>query len=456
MNRSYVILRSSLIYFSGSLVSKLLVFVLLPLYTRYLSNEDFGRVDLAMAALPLIAPLFTVQVTETIFRFLYTAKTLADQKRTVTVSFLIFICGMIVYAIVYKVITLRMEAYSSGLLFWYFPVAYLSVFFQQILRGLQRSGEYAAMNVVSTIVQANVSIVLITKLGVGAESLLIAAMCSSLVVVTISAVRTKFWRFLDIRLVSWLEVKKQLRYGVPLVPNQICWWVTDLLGKYMLSYFHGHGNTGVLAVASKFSGLLTGVTSIFFLAWTESIIGEFDSADRDKFFSQCFENFLLAVCGFVSCLMPIIRIYSDLTITGEFVEARLYTPILLLAALLNALAAFLGTVYTASMMTKQAFRTSAIAATSNIMLSLFLIPKLSIWGVALAKLSSYLIFVVTRIYSVGSIVNLRLPRKEIILGSIVILGISLLGYYCLGTKGQLILLVLVLPAVLFLNRKTIA
>ena len=125
-----------------------------------------------------------------------------------------------------------------------------------------------------------------------------------------------------------------------MIPNQIAWWIIGLLGKYLLLYFHGEANNGILAVASKFPSLITTMNSIFFKAWNENIIREFSSKDRDDYFSKGFETFLIFIFSSASCLLPIIKIYSTLTITGQFIHAWKYVPILIVGTLFNSLSAF--------------------------------------------------------------------------------------------------------------------
>lgn len=118
--------------------------------------------------------------------------------------------------------------------------------------------------------------------------------------------------------------------------------------------------------------------SIYILqAWTENIIKEYNSEDRDEFFSSGLTRFTTYTISTAACLLPIIKIikiYNVLTIRGDFENEWKFVPVLILGSSFNSLAIFLGTVYTASMKTKQAFITTIIAAVSNLILSLILIP----------------------------------------------------------------------------------
>ncbi len=454
MSRGSKVLKTTAIYFIGNFASKLLMFFLLPLYTAYLTSKDFGQVDLLVSTLPLIAPIFTLQATETIFRFLCSENKNEEKKCSITTSFTIFILGILVFTILYIPLVLKFKFSYAVLFIIYFIITYLGIFMQQVLRGLQRTAEYALTGVIATVVQASLNILLIVKFQMHGDSLLISSIGASAVIALIIALRVRIWTLIDFKLLSKDEVKKQLRYGVPLIPNQICWWVIGLMGKYILLYFQGSSENGVLAVASKFPALVTTISSIFFLAWTENIIREFDSDDRDIYFTKGFKLFMKFNFSATACLLPLIKIYNIMTISGEFADSWKYIPLLIVGTLFNSLAAFLGTVYTASMKTKDAFTTTIVAGIANLVLSLLLIPLMSIWGVVLANTLSFIVLFLVRIKSINKIINFKIDSKESIL-SIVLVSISVIVYYIQGIQLQGILFVILSICALLINKEII-
>ncbi len=454
MSRGSQVIKTTAIYFIGNFASKLLAFFLLPLYTAYLTSEDFGNVDLLISTLPLIAPIFTMQVTESVFRFLCSDENMEEKKKTITNSFIIFFTGIVVFIVLYIPFVIRFDLPYALLFFAYFLVTYLGIFFQQTLRGLQRTTEYALTGVISTIIHATMNILLIVKYKMGGESLLISSVAGSLVVTIFIALRIRVWQFIRFERISKPEIEKQLKYGVPLIPNQISWWIIGLLGKYILLYFHGSSDNGILAVASKFPGLLTTISSIFFLSWTENIIKEFESDDIDEYYSKGFQLFSKFTFCSAACLLPVIKIYNMTTITGQFAGAWRYVPILIVGTIFNSLAAFLGTVYTASMKTRDAFTTTVIAAVSNLIFSLLMIPVFSIWGVALANMLSFIVLFFVRIKSVNTIIKFEF-KIAYMMPSILLLTMSIIGYYTLGLNKQVILLLIFAIVSLVINKSIV-
>ena len=53
----------------GNFSSKILVFLLVPLYTSVLTTEEYGFYDLVFTTIQLLIPVFTCNVTDAVLRF---------------------------------------------------------------------------------------------------------------------------------------------------------------------------------------------------------------------------------------------------------------------------------------------------------------------------------------------------------------------------------------------------
>ncbi|MCB2287712.1 polysaccharide biosynthesis C-terminal domain-containing protein [Clostridium algidicarnis] len=226
------------------------------------------------------------------------------------------------------------------------------------------------------------------------------------------------------------------------------------MGKYILLYFQGSSKNEVLALPSKFPALVTIIAAIIFLAWTENIIREFDSDDRDIYFTKVFKLFMKFNFSATACLLPLIKIYNIITISGEFVDLWKYIPLLIVGTLFSSLAAFLGTVYTASMKTKDAFTTTIVAGITNLVLPLLFIPFMSTLGVILANTLSFVVLFLVRIRSINKIINFKIDSKESI-SSIVLVSIFVIVYYIKGILLQGILFVILSICALLINKQII-
>ena len=189
------LLRTTGIYFVGNFASRLLMFFLLPLYTAYLSTSDYGVVDLLMSILPLIGPIFTLQATESIFRFLFDKATIEEKKICVSSSLTIMLAGFFLFVALYFGLGIYQKLMYGILFAMYFVVSYFGKF-QQASRGLGYSNAYAVSGVVSTIISATINIALIVGAGFGGDALLIAAISSSVAVFILLSIWNKFTKYI--------------------------------------------------------------------------------------------------------------------------------------------------------------------------------------------------------------------------------------------------------------------
>lgn len=69
MDKYKKLIYNTFIFGISTFSSKILVFLLLPLYTRILSNADYGVVDLIVQTANLLIPIVSIGVTNGVIRF---------------------------------------------------------------------------------------------------------------------------------------------------------------------------------------------------------------------------------------------------------------------------------------------------------------------------------------------------------------------------------------------------
>lgn len=175
--------------------------------------------------------------------------------------------------------------------------------------------------------------------------------------------------------------------------------------------------------------MLATINNIFLLAWTENSIYEFKSKDNKEYYSKSLENFTVMLLLICSIILPAVKVYFEIFINEQYRQAIGLVPIMFLAMIFNALSSFLGTIYTASMKTKDAFFTTIVAALSNIIVCFILIPIFNIYGYALANLISYIIFYVVRRKSVRKILEIKENFKGYIVPGFIFVLTSIIYYF---------------------------
>ena len=418
------------IYLIGNFASRFLSIFLLPLYTIYLSPEDFGIVDIIISIVPLIGPVFTLQITDSMFRLMFDYKTYRDRGICISSSLFILFCGGLSFALFYFPLSFYYNFRYHISFFIYFICHYLLIFVQKISRGLSHNVDYAVSGVISSFVHIGFNALLIVSLGLGARGMIIAATISFVTTTVFLFIRINLAQYIRVRWIDINEIIRQIKYSLPLIPNVICWWVLNVIGKYILLFFHGEFITGILAVATKLPNFFTSISSVFMLAWEESAIMEYESELKScaQYYSVSFSHFISFILAILSILLPITRIYCTYLIGHRYQAAIQYIPLFYYAAGLNSVAALFGSIYTASKKTKGAFVTTFISSLVCLSAGFIFVPYLRILGVGLANILALTILSTIRFFSVKKIIPININWGENVCPLLLCLLASLLYY----------------------------
>ena len=203
----------------------------------------------------------------------------------------------------------------------------------------------------------------------------------------------------------------------------------------------GYSSTGLYAVSCKFMAILNVLKGIFMQAWQISAIEEYNKKTKGEFYSRIFlalyTLMMLAVFLFAIFLKQIVHIMTS----PEFFQAWEYVPILILGAVFSAFSSFFGVGYIASKKTGGAFRTSVMGAVINVVINLFLIPKIGIQAAALSTFLAYLCVWIVRTYDTKKYLNIKLDWFKLTQGlffAAIALGADFLSNFTLTIIVQIL------------------
>lgn len=397
MSRGYNLVKNSFVFLIGNFASKLLVFFLLPLYTHYLSNSVYGEFDIYTNILAIVYCIVSFQSIEVIYRYIQDCKSNEDYKNVISNALLLSILGIIGYSII-----MVMSYVFYGFNYWFVFILYtssniLSQFCQQCIRGMNKGVLYSVTGVIATFVQVSFNILFIAIFHWGGVSILWAHVVTFIAIIIIILFKFNIFRYFDIHSISLSTLKEQIRYGIPLMPNALCLWGISSLGRYLLLFFYTTAAVGILAFSSKFSLLLGVVNSVFFLAWQQSVISEYEAEDRDNFASKIFHKFAKLQISGITVLLPIIKILIYTIMGSTYIEGWLYVPLFFIGIMFNAYANFVSMGFFGAKKTTSVFLASFGGIVIYLIIGLIGAKYLYIWGVGLAYiLSQFVYFLIMR------------------------------------------------------------
>ena len=412
----------------GNFASRFLGFLLLPLYTHYLSTSDFGYYDIVFTTISIIIPIITLQINDAMYRYLLETDNEDEAGRIITSAFTVTITGIAACCVLFVVLMNFMKIPFSYPILVYLITLVLSGLWQQIARGLKKNVVYSISGVLFTAVTLISNIVMIIFLDMKLEALFYSNIAASL-----SAVIYIEFNIHVLRKLRWSRkkqglIKKLAVYSVPLLPNALNWWIMSTCNRYIINYNIGTDANGIFAVSTKFPSLLMAFNSVFYLAWQESAIQEYESRDKDEFYTRMFNFYMKFQFCTMLVLLPVTRWGMMLMVDKAFIDAWRYVPFLYAGTVFMAFATFYGTGYLSSKDTRGAFTTSIAGAGVNVLLNLILTP---IMGIQAASLSNMLAFAgmwIFRIFQTRKYFSIKFDLRSLF-SLMLISGIFIALYY---------------------------
>jgi len=426
MNRYKKLFSDTLILGIGTFGSKLLVFLLMPFYTAWLSTSEFSTAELINATANLLIPLACVGIGNGIFRF--AAERESDQKAVFSTSIALLGIGSAGFAVLSPL--LMLVDYFDGylwLIVCYVLSANLQAVCAQYVRAIDRTRLFAVQGILNTALTILCNVLFLVAFDMGVTGYVLSVIVGNLLTTLFLVAFAKLWQVFDVKRIERRLMKELLKFSLPMVPTTVCWLITDLSDRYMVTYFCGSDVNGIYSAAYKIPTIVNLISGIFMQAWQFSAVAESsDETACKRFYSEVFRGFLSVIMIGAVGLILLSSFLTGLLLNTAYADAARYMPTLLCAAALEAVVSFLATVYMVKKKSMHSFLTAMIGTLLNIILNLMLIPRLGALGAAIATMISYGAVLIARAIDATRMIRFRLCLPRMILSILLILAAAAL------------------------------
>ncbi len=402
MNKYKKLAANSTILALGTFSSKILVFLLLPLYSSVMSTEEYGAADIIAQSANLLYPLVTVGICNSVFRFTYGNK--KGQKAAFSVGIYTLLFGVVIYLILAFAALQFIPVLNDNLLILglYVFMYGIQQICSQYIRGKELVGTYAIKGIVCTASTLVFNIILLLVFKLGITGYLLANILADFVTTVYMFCKCKLMDDFELRVPDIELVKDMLRYALPLVPTTVFWWITNISDRYLVLFMMDESSEGIYAMSYKIPNLMITITGIFNDAWQMSLIEESNRGRMGKFFTKVFESFKSVMFITASFLILFIKPITKILIKNDFYISWKYMPYLIIASVMTGFVTFISVIYLVKKVSKNSLVCASVGAGSNIVLNLLLIKPFGINGAAIATLISYfIVYMVTTYRSLG-------------------------------------------------------
>lgn len=407
------LIRHSAIYGISDSLTRVIGFVLIPLYTRVLTTGEYGIYDVLLATLTALKIFLSLNLGSALFREILLSKRFSERTLISTALLTILTLAIGASIVLYlnadwiAATLLTDEKYAA--LITFLVVALLAELARDIpmnlLRIYNKSLQFGLVNVVGFLAQMIVNVLLLAVWEWKVEGLLLGIIVSRSLMVVLAAYFTGIHfprRF------SFRGLGSLLTFSLPLVPTSLSLFILNLSDRYLMLHLRGPEETGVYSLGYKLGGAFFIIVEAFQLAWPRFLYSKAKEEPQSApaFYATVLRLLVLAICvpGMLAALFA--EELVQLIAREAFYPAADYIAPVILAAI------FYGMFYGGAVGVNLMKRTYLImlsvgfGAVLNLGLNLLLIPR---WGglaaawttaVSFAVMSGLTIWFSVRLYPV--------------------------------------------------------
>jgi len=458
------LLRTTAAYQVGDVVSKVFAVALLPVYTRHVSEAQYGIAELLMTGIVLFSIVIRFGVGEAFVRYHYADEDQArrDALARRAVGFLLVATTLAAIPLVVLAEPLSeivLDQSDAGIFriavlgLWTFTNLELAY---ALLRVDERAGAYAITTIANVLLTIALTIYLVVLQDEQARGLLLGNYAASTVVLF------ALWGSMAGRLLPRRggadhprlhRLGHLLRFGLPTVPADASVYALNLVDRYYLFHKYGAATAGVYSIAVKLAGVTAFVARAFQYSWPPLAYSIRDDREAARFYAFVATYYLFVTGWLVAGLLLLGRWFTRLLAAPDFYGAHTALPWLALGWALYGLFVIFVVVAGRAEVTTRNFPAAAVGLAVNVVLLIALTPPFGIAGAGLALTGAYLAMLTVMRLLTRDLFEIAFEWRRIAQLALVLGGLAGAGELLLPTEGApgfvaRAVLALVLPLVL--------
>lgn len=427
MERKKYLAKNTALFALNSIGTRIINFLLVPLYTNVLSTSQYGEVDLVATIAVIIVPLITLNIGEAVMRFALDENANIDSIVDIGCFFTLIslLTGAIIFPLLYLFSSIKVPPVYVYL---YCVTQGLFSTTSCVLRGEEKLFDYAICNILNTILTAGFNILLLVVFHKGVPGYFLAYILAYICASIYAGIRGNIKRYLHSFHVDWKLSKKMVAYSIVLVPNSLMWWIMNSSDRIMVTSMIDIEANGVYAISYKIPSAMAALSTVFNQAWMYSAIHEENSKDSVEFNNKMLTLLSRFLFLTITFLLLILRPFLKIYVSENYYSAWEYTPYLLVGYYFMTIGTFLSTSYTVHKDSKGFLISGTVGAITNIVMNYFLIPVMGVSGAALATCISYISVFIYRYFNIQKYMKLSVFDREKIGIYIYIVILAVLEY----------------------------
>ncbi|MFH1097649.1 MAG: oligosaccharide flippase family protein [Candidatus Desantisbacteria bacterium] len=386
----------SVVYGIGSIVGRLMGFLMVPIYTRYLNPKEYGLIEILDLNVCIISTVLIAGFAAAVSKYYFYYKDENDKKEVVSSALIFNILTGLLGSLILLVFSRQFSTafFKTDTYTYYFQLSFITLIFEACLstpfaylRVKEVSTFYVTISILRMFLGLVLNIYFIVFLHIG----ILGVLYSGIIVGVVSSGYLIYYTVRDVGIsFSYSKLKEMFLFGVPLIPADLGMYLLNYLDRFFLNRFCSLGMVGIYALGSKFGMLLnTLIGQPFTMIWVAFRFEIAGREDAKEIYARILTYFEFVLIFLTLWLILLIKDIIGIVAGKEFIEAYKVVPLIAISCLFFGANYVLRVGLYLEKKTKWVPLTVWVPIVFTVILSWIIIPMYGMIGAGMLKILSY-------------------------------------------------------------------
>lgn len=403
-----MILKNTTIYSIGIIIPKAASFLLLPIYTRYLSPGDYGIVESMHVLSVILTVLSTLAIDRSIYRLYFEHKTEDAKKKylgTITISLLII--AMVFVLLLFLGRSIVSMVFQSIPFSPYYSYTIITVFLTIVsivpktyYQVEQKAAKFILFSLGEFFSRTILIIYFIVFAGKGAEGMLLGQLVGA-------SFLLPFYLFVISKIIipRWDKniFIESIKYSFPMVFGLLSAWILNLSDRIFIERYFSVSDVGIYSLAYKLAEILLILTVAINQAFSPlffKIANNDENIEKSKQKLFFYNKIISIIIIFVAMIISLFSREFIMLLDEEYQSAFYLVPIIMVGIVFSQIGSLANRSFYQEKKTVQPMLIGLGTAILNVLLNFLLVPRYGNYGAAYSTTISFLfLFIVIFIYA---------------------------------------------------------
>jgi len=382
-------------YAFASILQRSIGFILIPVYTHYLSTADYGILQLVAITIEIIGIIVSLGIADAVFRFYYDTDDPERRRKVISTAYIgVFFTATTIIGILslfsWKTAGWILEASNQGI---YIFIALMTLYFNTLddlfytfLRVKERSVFYLIFSVLRTATGLSLIIYFIVFLGKGLMGIFLGNLLASIMLAAFAIpylLSQSGYHF------SPSIAKKMLRYGIPIIPANLASFVVNASDRYFIRGYLSIADVGIYTLGYRLGNIIHYFVRVPFMQiWSPRRFALYREGAPPQTFAKITTYFIGLMIFSGLGISIFVHDFIKLISPPEYWSAAIYTPAIALCYVLYSLDNHVALGILIEKKTEYWSYVNFGMAGLNLFLNYALISRYGIWGAVLSTFTS--------------------------------------------------------------------